>query len=803
MATPRNPKPTAPRKPVEPEIPVRAAEPLILRIFDEVYRFLASVKLAVICIATLAIVLGGATFFESSQGIPAVRQYVYGNPAFAILLAFLGTNIFCAATIRFPWKKRQTGFVVTHIGLLVVLAGAFVSLRYGDEGQLGMAEGTRSNELVRLDHSVVRVQKLDPVTKEWRDSRDFPFEHGAFRWNSEELVTLSKSSAYMGKVWAIRGAFFAVLALLVGYSYVWVVRRPKWLGLARGTLVMSLLIGVCTGLGVLYAMVPAGPRREVLTDPHDPYTIVATDYLASSGAEEARAEDDPQGYPAAKIALLAKPPGATEAIDGMQGQEWFAADPASFDRTTHDGTPASVAFQYVKGPKVAAIVDDFLNPPANPLSERVARIHYLDKSGKSRVYSWILTEDQTKKTIPLPDSDLAITLGGVYTIPADNELTAPLLGYESTPEGRERAVAAVTAATGESFVNLALFSAKKGDGPEGRYAVFGSLPGFTNSKGDSEVSGIQSIGYFSPPRLAAKGGGMGGRFAVIEVLRTDEGKTYARAFGRDGLMGKPGPIEIDKPLPLVAGARMPMQLSLRVDEFRPKVRIRKVFVHVDLPREQRDDAMPAVQLEMTVKGVTKPISVLRLNDVLGSRIDWVNVQFPDGRYRVAFDFDRSPFPFTLELMKFEPGKDPGSPTPATFRSDVKLSDPGAGLKDEPRAIYMNNPLTYKRWSFYQSNYRRVTDPETGQKDGAYASFFQVHFDPGWETIYIGCVLVVLGTFLQFYMRAGLFSDGGKRERERAESKLARTALASNGVSTHSSQPSISHVDTGPERFEDL
>ena len=28
-----------------------------------------------------------------------------------------GTNILCAALIRFPWKKRQTGFVITHAGL--------------------------------------------------------------------------------------------------------------------------------------------------------------------------------------------------------------------------------------------------------------------------------------------------------------------------------------------------------------------------------------------------------------------------------------------------------------------------------------------------------------------------------------------------------------------------------------------------------------------------------------------------------------------------------------------------------------
>ena len=37
------------------------------------------------------------------------------------------------------------------------------------------------------------------------------------------------------------------------------------------------------------------------------------------------------------------------------------------------------------------------------------------------------------------------------------------------------------------------------------------------------------------------------------------------------------------------------------------------------------------------------------------------------------------------------------------------------------------------------------------------------------------MLVVLGTFLQFYMRAGIFTDGGKKERERAAAKAGRSS----------------------------
>jgi hypothetical protein len=108
-------------------------------------------------------------------------------------------------------------------------------------------------------------------------------------------------------------------------------------------------------------------------------------------------------------------------------------------------------------------------------------------------------------------------------------------------------------------------------------------------------------------------------------------------------------------------------------------------------------------------------------------------------------------------------------------------------------IYMNNPLTHRGWTFYQSSFFKVSDPETGRRNGAYASVFQVHYDPAWKIVYTGCLVVVIGIFLQFYMRAGLFSDGGKRERERAQAKFeqaAERASAASGkpIATPKSRP---------------
>ena len=53
-------------------------------------------------------------------------------------------------------------------------------------------------------------------------------------------------------------------------------------------------------------------------------------------------------------------------------------------------------------------------------------------------------------------------------------------------------------------------------------------------------------------------------------------------------------------------------------------------------------------------------------------------------------------------------------------------------------------------------------------------------------------LICLGAFLQFYMRAGLFTDGGKRERE----KLSKRTGGANGMPEPEAKPA--HEATNDE-----
>ena len=127
-------------------------QPPVVRALLGTYEFLASLQFAVVLIALLAVVLGLGTFVESGFGTEAVKFGVWNTWWFTLLNALLAVSIFCAAAIRYPWQRHQTGFVITHIGLLVLLAGCLMSQRGGIDAQIPLLEGERGSRAYEDSH---------------------------------------------------------------------------------------------------------------------------------------------------------------------------------------------------------------------------------------------------------------------------------------------------------------------------------------------------------------------------------------------------------------------------------------------------------------------------------------------------------------------------------------------------------------------------------------------------------------------------------------------------------------------------
>lgn len=155
---------------------------------NPLFRFLSSLKLAVISILTLAAVLAVATVLESLYGMRGAHALVYGQLWFYGVLGMLATNVLCAALSRYPWKRHQIGFVVTHLGILILLFGSYLTMQFGVDGNLPVVQGQSDSEVI-LNNLQLFVS--DP---EAGRSQVFPLRDSATRKDGRLLeIALSPS----------------------------------------------------------------------------------------------------------------------------------------------------------------------------------------------------------------------------------------------------------------------------------------------------------------------------------------------------------------------------------------------------------------------------------------------------------------------------------------------------------------------------------------------------------------------------------------------------------------------------------
>lgn len=145
-----------------------------------------SLHVAVVLIAVYAAVLAWATLVEREHGAAAAHFGIYDSDWFTAINLLLAVNVLCVLLARLPWKRRQTGFVVTHAGVLVLLAGCWLTQRNGIEAQLPIYEGHTAHrayqESCHFELRVAPTGKTDATVRQNPKLICVPFEAGPFSW---------------------------------------------------------------------------------------------------------------------------------------------------------------------------------------------------------------------------------------------------------------------------------------------------------------------------------------------------------------------------------------------------------------------------------------------------------------------------------------------------------------------------------------------------------------------------------------------------------------------------------------------
>lgn len=146
-----------------------------MRRLKTLYHFLGSVYFAIFIIAAMALVVTAGTFVESYTNS---HQYAalatYNNPFFNIILVALFLNILISALRRWPFRRSHMPFLMTHLGLLMLISGVIVKNVWGIQGDMQISEGCSSQSITIPHTEVVRVEKRLPTERTKLLTQEYP-----------------------------------------------------------------------------------------------------------------------------------------------------------------------------------------------------------------------------------------------------------------------------------------------------------------------------------------------------------------------------------------------------------------------------------------------------------------------------------------------------------------------------------------------------------------------------------------------------------------------------------------------------
>ena len=145
------------------ENPNRFPRPAWLR--NPIGKFLDSLKLAVVLLAVLIVAAIAGTIYESSFDAKVARAYIYGAPWFNLWLTLLAANLVVSAFSRWPWRKHHVAFLVTHLGIITLLAGSLIGRIWGIEGTATLFKGDPPTNRLLVDEHQLRVRDIDGMMK--------------------------------------------------------------------------------------------------------------------------------------------------------------------------------------------------------------------------------------------------------------------------------------------------------------------------------------------------------------------------------------------------------------------------------------------------------------------------------------------------------------------------------------------------------------------------------------------------------------------------------------------------------------
>lgn len=654
-----------------------------------IFKYVSSVKMAVPLMVGILIVVAVGTVLESKYNAQVASILVYRSWWFGVLMGLLWFNIFFATVARIPFKLHHTGFVIIHIGLLTLLVGGLVTAKYGIDGSLRIMEG-QSNNRVGLPELALKVASSASNTIQ---TYDF----------SRSLEPLDRNQLGFSRLRATTG-------IIVERYLPFVTREQGYAPAPAGEKGDGVLVDFTLDSSMF------GKANEFLHSKDRPQSQMGpAQFHLYVDQEDVPAKVQPRKKPA-KSAQVKVSPVRTLASSGSESDSLIIKDKQGNEVGRISLSSLKAAQKGKKAKTVAglnisllqvleqAIVDqnklvDKGEKGANPALEVK-----LEKGGKT--YREIIFAKYPGFSLSGAGTELGLSFE--YKIAGVAVATT-----EAMHGGAMGAAGASPSSAMDANKTVDVSAAASGALPAGHPPIEGGgMAGGMPGAGEAGPSNSIDFHYFSKDPT---------------TVRIDLHKAGKKVFSKVAKIGE----TVETPW---------MGMKLTVNSVIPNAVV-------------KDEVKPA---QMRERGMMPESAILvrhesaKMEDAVWiAEGDYKTIRGPQGSYEVYFGNESVELPFSIQLDLFEKKDYPGTETPMSFQSTVRVN--GAG---SPILISMNEPLKYSGFTLYQSSY------EMGQ-GVATASVLSVNRDPGRAIKYIGSLVLCLGIILFSFMRSKWFLDWQK------------------------------------------
>lgn len=125
------------------------------------FNILASLRLAIFVISSMAIVAAVGTITEARYDAEVAQKLVYQSVYMYTVMGLLIINLVAVMVDRWPWKQHHAGFVIAHVGIITLLIGAYITQKYGVDGTLAFEPGQSRKSVTVKERELAVFSSLD------------------------------------------------------------------------------------------------------------------------------------------------------------------------------------------------------------------------------------------------------------------------------------------------------------------------------------------------------------------------------------------------------------------------------------------------------------------------------------------------------------------------------------------------------------------------------------------------------------------------------------------------------------------